>query len=93
MHKDSKNFTGGQIFDQSANRAIIPTSEMSKDLDLKSLVDPPEMTDWIGPGLHSIGYCIICSQMHSSELTFHNLVMRSPHIGLSGRAYNVRVRG
>jgi salicylate hydroxylase len=44
----------------AAYRAIIPTSEMRKDSDLKPLVDHPEMTGWIGPGRHIMGYCIVC---------------------------------
>jgi hypothetical protein len=52
MHKDSKNFTDRQIFDSSADRAIIPTSEISKDPHHKSLVGHPEMTAYIGPELH-----------------------------------------
>jgi salicylate hydroxylase len=43
----------------AAFRAIIPTSEMLKDPDLKPLVDHPEMTGWIGPGRHIMGYCIV----------------------------------
>lgn len=69
MHKDSKNFTNGKIFDLSVDRAIIPTFEISTDPHLKSLVDHPEMTDRIVPGLHIMRYCIVCSQMfYSSEL-------------------------
>ncbi|KAJ7928381.1 hypothetical protein B0H13DRAFT_999970 [Mycena leptocephala] len=68
MHKDS-NSTNGKIFDLSADRAIIPTFEISTDPHLKSLVDHPEMTDRIVPGLHIMRYCIVCSRMfYSSEL-------------------------
>jgi salicylate hydroxylase len=43
----------------AAYRAIIPASEMYKDPDLKSLIDHPEMTGWIGPGRHIMAYPIV----------------------------------
>jgi salicylate hydroxylase len=43
----------------AAYRAIIPTSEMVKDPDLKPLVDHPEMTGWISPGRHVMAYCMV----------------------------------
>ncbi|KAJ7777981.1 hypothetical protein DFH07DRAFT_796882 [Mycena maculata] len=65
----------------AAYRAIIPTSEMSKDPDLKPFVDHPEMTGWIGPGRHIMGYCIRGGQEY-------NLVMLHPDRGLR-EAYDV----
>ncbi|KAJ7481761.1 hypothetical protein FB451DRAFT_136739 [Mycena latifolia] len=65
----------------AAYRAIIPTSEMAKDPDLKPLVDHPEMTGWIGPGRHIMAYCIRGAQEY-------NLVMLHPNRGLR-EAYNV----
>ncbi|KAJ7165085.1 hypothetical protein C8R46DRAFT_1098142 [Mycena filopes] len=65
----------------AAYRAIIPTSEMAKDPDLKFLVDHPEMTGWIGPGRHIMGYCIRDAQEY-------NLVMLHPDRGAT-EAYNV----
>ncbi|KAJ6591235.1 hypothetical protein DFH09DRAFT_1139071 [Mycena vulgaris] len=65
----------------AAYRAIIPTSEMVKDPDLKPLVDHPEMTGWIGPGRHIMAYCIRGKQEY-------NLVMLHPDGG-SREAYNV----
>ncbi|KAJ7701904.1 FAD/NAD(P)-binding domain-containing protein [Mycena rosella] len=65
----------------AAYRAIIPTSEMVKDPDLKPLVDHPEMTGWIGPGRHIMAYCIRGTQEY-------NLVMLHPDRGLR-EAYNV----
>lgn len=44
----------------AAYRAIIPTSELMKDPALKELVENPEMTGWMGPGRHIMGYCIVC---------------------------------
>lgn len=48
----------------AAYRAIIPTSEMLKDPALKELVESPEMTGWMGPGRHIMGYCIVCCSSH-----------------------------
>ncbi|KAF5369302.1 hypothetical protein D9758_002575 [Tetrapyrgos nigripes] len=41
-----------------AYRAIVPTKEMLDDPELRSLVENPEITCWIGPGKHLVGYCI-----------------------------------
>lgn len=43
----------------AAYRAIIPTADMIKDPDLKSLVDQQEMVAWMGPGRHIMAYCIV----------------------------------
>ena len=50
----------------AAYRAIIPTSEMLKDPDLKDLVDFPEMTRWIGPHKHIVAYCLVDIASHRS---------------------------
>ncbi|KAJ6618774.1 FAD/NAD(P)-binding domain-containing protein [Mycena sp. CBHHK59/15] len=77
-HPDKPMPTG-----DAAYRAIIPTSEMIKDPDLKPLVDYPEMTGWIGPGRHIMAYCIRGAREY-------NLVMLHPDRGLRvGEAYNV----
>jgi salicylate hydroxylase len=41
-----------------AYRAVIPTSTLLADPFLSSLVEHPEMTGWMGPGRHIMGYCI-----------------------------------
>ncbi|THH07114.1 hypothetical protein EW145_g3617 [Phellinidium pouzarii] len=46
----------------AAYRAVIPTKEMKKDPDLKSFVDTPELTTWMGPGRHIMTYCIRAKQ-------------------------------
>ena len=43
----------------AAYRAIIPTSVMLEDPDLKPFVDVPEMTGWMGPGRHLMAYNIV----------------------------------
>ena len=45
----------------AAYRAIIPTSVMLSDPDLKPFVDVPEMTGWMGPGRHLMAYNIVGS--------------------------------
>ncbi|QRV80216.1 FAD-binding domain protein [Ceratobasidium sp. AG-Ba] len=42
----------------AAYRAIIPAEKMMSDPQLKGLLDHPEMTAWMGPGRHVMGYCI-----------------------------------
>ncbi|KAF9490643.1 FAD/NAD(P)-binding domain-containing protein [Pleurotus eryngii] len=55
----------------AAYRAIIPTAAMLQDPGLKHLVDETEMTGWIGPKKHIIGYCIRGKKEY-------NLVMAHP---------------
>ncbi|KAL5512455.1 hypothetical protein ACEPAG_3108 [Sanghuangporus baumii] len=42
----------------AAYRAIIPTSLMLEDPELKPFVDSPEMTAWMAPRRHLMAYCI-----------------------------------
>ncbi|KZO91484.1 FAD/NAD(P)-binding domain-containing protein [Calocera viscosa TUFC12733] len=42
----------------AAYRATIPTSAMLSEEDLRGFVEEPEMTAWMGPGRHIMGYCI-----------------------------------
>lgn len=44
---------------EAAYRALIPTNCMMDDPDLKALVDTPELTTWMGPGRHIMGYCVV----------------------------------
>ena len=55
-HPDNAMKTG-----DAAYRAIISTEAMMKDEDLRPLVEVPEMTGWLGPGRHIVGYCIVGS--------------------------------
>ncbi|KAJ7326192.1 hypothetical protein DFH08DRAFT_787093 [Mycena albidolilacea] len=66
----------------AAYRAIIPASEMYKDPDLKSLIDHPEMTGWIGPGRHIMAYPIRGGQEY-------NIVMLHPDRGTRGESYDL----
>ena len=45
----------------AAYRAIIPSSLLAADPELRELVDVPEMTGWMGPGRHIMGYNIVSS--------------------------------
>ena len=44
----------------SAYRATMSTESMLKDPELKTLVDNPESTLWMGPNKHVVGYCLVC---------------------------------
>lgn len=55
----------------AAYRATISTDVMRKDPDLKRLVDVPEMTTWMGPDRHIMGYCIVSKP---SLLQYHRVI-------------------
>ncbi|KAF8327528.1 hypothetical protein F5887DRAFT_1010721 [Amanita rubescens] len=42
----------------SAYRATISTEGLLKDPELRSFVDNPESTMWMGPDMHVVGYCV-----------------------------------
>lgn len=42
----------------AAYRAVIPTTEMAKDPDLKPFLDTPQMNGWMGPKKHAMMYKI-----------------------------------
>ncbi|KAI0066032.1 FAD/NAD(P)-binding domain-containing protein [Artomyces pyxidatus] len=42
----------------AAYRAVIPVAELENDPELKTLVETPQMTAWIGPGRHIVMYKI-----------------------------------
>lgn len=41
-------------------RATIPAEKMKDDQDLASLFAKPEVTCWMGPGRHIVGYFVVC---------------------------------
>lgn len=41
-------------------RAMIPIEKMKDDSDLFSLFEKPEVTVWMGPGRHIVGYFVVC---------------------------------
>lgn len=43
----------------AAYRALVPTSELMKDPDLRPLIDTPEMVGWMGPGRHIMAYSVV----------------------------------
>lgn len=43
----------------AAYRAIISTDVMLNDPELRPFVETPEMTAWMAPGRHLMGYCIV----------------------------------
>ncbi|KAI0702382.1 FAD/NAD-P-binding domain-containing protein [Cerioporus squamosus] len=52
----------------AAYRAIIPSSLLASDPELKELVETPEMTGWMGPGRHVMGYNIRGKQEYNLVL-------------------------
>ncbi|KAJ7206104.1 FAD/NAD-P-binding domain-containing protein [Mycena pura] len=50
---DDRLPTGDAVY-----RAIIPTADLMNDPLLESLVLVPEVTCWMGPGKHVVGYCL-----------------------------------
>lgn len=40
-------------------RAAIPAEKMKDDKDLSSLFSKPEVTCWMGPGRHIVGYFVV----------------------------------
>ncbi|OBZ73032.1 3-hydroxybenzoate 6-hydroxylase 1 [Grifola frondosa] len=58
----------------AAYRAIIPTSYLRSQPDLKSLAEVPEMTGWMGPRRHIMGYNI-------RGLNEYNIVLIHPDDG------------
>lgn len=52
---DSADPTG-----DAAYRAVIPTDVMLNDPELRSFVETPETSVWMGPRRHMVGYCIVC---------------------------------
>lgn len=51
----------------AAYRAIVPTSHLLADPELRSFVDHPEMTGWMAPGRHLMAYCIVRPHRYSSN--------------------------
>ncbi|GBE85599.1 FAD-dependent monooxygenase OpS4 [Sparassis crispa] len=68
-HVNPAQATGDAVY-----RALIPTALMITDPDLKPLVDTPEMTGWMGPRRHIMGYNVRAKKAY-------NLVMAHPDDG------------
>lgn len=58
----------------AAYRAIIPAGDMLKDPVLRHLIEDGEMTGWMGPNKHIMGYCL-------RQKKEYNLVMAHPDDG------------
>jgi len=52
----------------AAYRALVPCSLLMEDPDLRPLVETPEMTAWMAPGRHLMGYCIRAKQQYNMVL-------------------------
>ncbi|KAJ7445899.1 hypothetical protein FB451DRAFT_1568009 [Mycena latifolia] len=64
----------------AAYRALVPTAAMLADPDLRALVEAGEMSSWMGPEKHIIGYCI-------RGKTEYNLVLVHPAPGSTTESY------
>ena len=53
-----------ELSGDAAYRIVIPAHKLLEDPDLRSLVEVPEMTGWMGPGRHIMAYNIVCC-LHS----------------------------
>lgn len=54
----SAKLTGDAVY-----RAIVPTSLMVQDPELREVLERPQMTGWTGPGKFLLGYPIVCSSL------------------------------
>lgn len=54
---------------EAAYRALLPTSLMMDDPELKALVDTPELTTWMGPGRHVMGYCVVSRRCQLRDIS------------------------
>ncbi|THH26332.1 hypothetical protein EUX98_g7853 [Antrodiella citrinella] len=70
-----------QATGDAAYRALIPTSIMLADPELKPFVDTPEMCAWMAPGRHLMAYCI-------RDKREYNLVMLRPDDGPSVESWS-----
>ncbi|PIL32082.1 hypothetical protein GSI_06787 [Ganoderma sinense ZZ0214-1] len=59
-----------ELSGDAAYRITIPSHKLLEDPDLRSLVETPEMTGWMGPGRHIMAYNIRAKQMYYLAL-FH----------------------
>ncbi|KAI6168788.1 FAD/NAD(P)-binding domain-containing protein [Pisolithus thermaeus] len=62
---DELRFTG-----DTAYRAVLPTKILLADPDLRSLVETPEITTWLGPERHIVGYNIRAKEEYNIALCY-----------------------
>ncbi|KAM5531760.1 hypothetical protein V8D89_014572 [Ganoderma adspersum] len=53
-----------ELSGDAAYRILIPSHKLLEDPDLRSLVDVPEMTGWMGPGKHIMAYNVRAKQAY-----------------------------
>lgn len=68
VHSLSRQIVAGQAdlaqrTGDAAYRAVIPTSDLLADDELRPFVETPELTTWIGPNRHIMAYCIVSNYM------------------------------
>ncbi|KAI6132467.1 hypothetical protein EDD16DRAFT_1851712 [Pisolithus croceorrhizus] len=71
---DELRFTG-----DTAYRAVLPTEILLVDPDLRSLVETPEITTWLGPERHVVAYNIRAKEEYNIVLCY---IDRGPPEGL-----------
>lgn len=71
-----------QATGDAAYRAIIPTSVLEADPELKPFVDTPEMTGWMAPGRHLMAYCIVRSIQSQYNMRYEVAAHHDLHCGL-----------
>ncbi|KAJ6111208.1 Monooxygenase FAD-binding [Penicillium sp. IBT 16267x] len=52
----------------AAYRIMLPRSVMEKDAELKTLVEEPQATRWLGPGRHIVGYPVRKHELYNVVL-------------------------
>ncbi|OSX61363.1 hypothetical protein POSPLADRAFT_1144845 [Postia placenta MAD-698-R-SB12] len=68
-HAQPARATGDAVY-----RMLIPSEKLLADPELRTLVETPEMTIWMAPGRHAVGYSIRSKQLY-------NLVLAHPDDG------------
>lgn len=57
----------------AAYRAMIPTSLLLQDPELREFIEPPHMTAWLAPGRHMVAYTVV-------RISFHFEVSMADHM-------------
>ena len=70
----------------AAYRAIVPSQLLLDDPELRSLVDHPEMTGWMGPGRHIMGYNIVRPSLSCPDM---NASFANPRLQKGKKEYNL----
>ncbi|TFK32640.1 hypothetical protein BDQ12DRAFT_692251 [Crucibulum laeve] len=81
VHSVARRFLAGNIAEMTtitgdaAYRAVVPVEKLLSDPDLAPLITTPEVTCWLGPGRHVVGYCI------SGRTEYNIVLVTHPDVG------------